>query len=51
MTGSAPGVRKLEVVTSAAHLLESGWGEDLPDRIVEWLFTHEQDGRQEWLDY
>lgn len=46
-----PPVRKLEIVTSATHLLESGWGEDLPDRIVEWLFTGEQDGRQEWLDY
>jgi hypothetical protein len=50
-TGPAPSVRKLEVVTSAAHLLESGWGEDLPDRIVEWLLAGEDDGRQEWLDY
>lgn len=48
---NAPPLRKLEIVTSATHLLESGWGEDLPDRIVEWLFTGEQDGRQEWLDY
>jgi hypothetical protein len=50
-TSAAPPLRKLEVVTSATHLLESGWGQDLPDRIVEWLLTGEQDGRQEWLDY
>lgn len=46
-----PPLRKLEVVTTAMHLLESGWGADLPDRIVEWLLTTEQDGRREWLDY
>jgi hypothetical protein len=44
-------LRKLEIITSATHLLESGWGADLPDRIVEWLLTGEADGRQEWLDY
>jgi hypothetical protein len=32
-------------------LLEAGFPEDLEDRLVEWLFTNEQDGRQEWLDY
>jgi len=48
---NAPAVRKLEIVTSATHLLEAGWGQDLPDRIVEWLLTGEQDGRREWLDY
>lgn len=47
----SPPVRKLEIVTSATHLLESGWGDDLPDRIVEWLLTGERDGREEWLDY
>jgi hypothetical protein len=43
--------RKLEVITSAAHLLESGFGEDLEDRISEWLLTDEQEARKEWLDY
>jgi len=43
--------RKLEIVTSATRLLESGFPEDLDDRLVEWLFTDEQDGRREWLDY
>lgn len=44
-------VRKLEVVTTAVHLLESGFGDDLTDRISEWLLGEEQDGRAEWLDY
>lgn len=43
--------RKLEVVTSAAHLLEEGFGEDLADRISEWLMTDEEGGRREWIDY
>jgi hypothetical protein len=50
-SNNARPVRKLEIVTSATHLLESGWGEDLPDRLVEWLLTDEQEGRQEWPDY
>lgn len=50
-THQAPPLRKLEIVTSATHLLESGWGDDLADRLVEWLLTGEQDGRQEWLDF
>lgn len=48
---NAPPVRKLEIVTSATHLLEAGWAQDLPDRLVEWLLTNEQDGRLEWPDY
>jgi len=51
----APGkpleTRKLEIVTSATRLLESGFPEDLDDRVLEWLLTGEQDGRREWLDY
>lgn len=43
--------RKLEVVTTASHLLEAGFADDLEDRISEWLMTDEEDGRQEWLDY
>ncbi|MGH9584266.1 MAG: hypothetical protein ACRD4O_15180 [Bryobacteraceae bacterium] len=43
--------RNLEVITSASHLLEAGFGEDLTDRISEWLMTDEEDGRREWLDY
>ncbi len=43
--------RKLEIVTSATHLLQAGFPEDLDDRLVEWLLTDEQDGRLEWLDY
>ncbi len=42
--------RKLEIVTTATRLLDSGFPEDLADRLVEWLFTGEQDGRLEWLD-
>jgi LAS superfamily LD-carboxypeptidase LdcB len=49
--GKALDTRKLEIVTSATRLLEAGFPEDLEDRLVEWLFTNEQDGRQEWLDY
>lgn len=48
---SAAALRKLEIVTSASHLLENGFGEDLEDRLSEWLMTEEQDGRREWLDY
>jgi hypothetical protein len=44
-------LRKLEVVTSAAHLLENGFGDDLADRISEWLMRDEESGRLEWLDY
>ena len=44
-------VRKLEVVTTATHLLQAGFGDDLADRISEWLLSEEQDGRVEWLDY
>lgn len=42
--------RKLEIVTEATRLLETGFPEDLADRLVEWLFTRDQDGRLEWLD-
>ena len=49
--GKPPETRKLEIVTSATRLLETGFPEDLDDRLVEWLFTEEQDGRREWLDY
>lgn len=48
--GKALELRKLEIVTTAARLLEAGFPEDLDDRLVEWLFTDEQDGRREWLD-
>jgi hypothetical protein len=43
--------RKLEIVTTATHLLQAGFREDLSDRVVEWLLTDEVDGRLEWLDY
>ncbi len=43
-------MRKLEIVTSATHLLQAGWGNDLAERLVEWLLSGEQDGRQEWLE-
>lgn len=46
-----PSRRSLEIVTSAGRLLEEGFGEDLADRISEWLMSEEQDGRREWLDY
>jgi hypothetical protein len=49
--GEALQTRKLEIVTTATHLLESGFRDDLSDRIVEWLLTDEIDGRVEWLDY
>ncbi|HLH01424.1 MAG TPA: hypothetical protein VKX25_01540 [Bryobacteraceae bacterium] len=42
-------IRKLEIVTPATEILEQGWGDDLPDRLVEWLMTNEQDGRVEWF--
>ncbi|HZQ51371.1 MAG TPA: hypothetical protein VFB14_04190 [Bryobacteraceae bacterium] len=48
--GSEP-VRKLEVVTTATHLLQAGFPDDLTDRLSEWLLGDEQDGRVEWLDY
>ena len=43
-------IRKLEIVTSATHLLQAGWGNDLAERLIEWLLSGEQDGRQEWLN-
>src|SRR5689334_11207368 len=42
-------IRKLEIVTPASRVLKTGWGGDLPDRLVEWLMSDEQDGRVEWL--
>jgi hypothetical protein len=42
-------IRKLEIVTPATEVLEQGWGDDLPDRLVEWLMTGEQDGRVKWF--
>jgi hypothetical protein len=42
-------IRKLEIVTPAAQILEQGWGDDLPDRLVEWLMTGDPDGRVEWF--
>ncbi len=50
VTNSTGEIRKLEIVTSATHLLRAGWGDDLSERLVEWLLSGEQDGRQEWLD-
>ena len=44
-------LRKLEIVTTADHLLGNGFGDDLADRLVEWLLTDEDDGRREWFDY
>lgn len=43
-------IRKLEIVTGATHVLANGWRDDLPDRLVEWLLSGEQDSRLEWLD-
>lgn len=43
-------LRKLEIVTGADRILQSGWPNDLPERLIEWLLSGEQDGRQEWLD-
>lgn len=49
--GQALQTRKLEIVTTATHLLEAGFPDDLSDRIAEWLLANETDGRVEWLDY
>ncbi len=46
-----PSLRKLEVVTSADHLIQSGFPPDLETRLENWLLSGEQDGRLEWLDY
>lgn len=43
--------RKLEIVTSADHLIKTGFGADLGERIEQWLITGEEDGRREWIDY
>ena len=48
---SSAEMRKLEIVTTATHLLQAGFPDDLTDRLLEWLLTEEQDGRREWLDY
>lgn len=50
LSGKPLETRKLEFVTTATRLLETGFPEDLDDRLVEWLLTNEQDGRREWLD-
>ena len=42
-------IRKLEIVTPATQILEHGWSDNLPGRLVEWLITDEQDGRVEWF--
>ena len=47
----APTLRKLEIVTSADHLLQTGFPPDLESRIETWILTGEEDGRVEWLDY
>ena len=46
-----PKKRNLEVLTSAGHLSNNGFGADVESRITEWLNTNEEDGRREWLDY
>ena len=43
-------LRKLELVTTADHLLEHGFPQDLEMRLKSWLAGGEQDGRVEWLD-
>ncbi len=47
----APTIRKLEIVTSADHLLQTGFPSDLESRIESWILSDEEDGRVEWLDY
>ena len=49
--GPRLGLRKLELVTSAKHLIENGFPPEAETRIADWLSGGEQDGRLEWLDY
>jgi hypothetical protein len=42
-------LRKLEVVTSANHLIENGFPPGTESRLAAWLEGSEQDGREEWL--
>ena len=41
-----PKKRNLEVLTSAGHLSNNGFGADVESRITEWLNTNEEDGRR-----
>jgi len=41
-------IRKLEIVTPATKILRDQWPESLPESLVEWLMTDEQDSRVEW---
>jgi hypothetical protein len=37
--------RKLEIVTNATEVLETGWPADLRGKLESWLTTGEDDGR------
>jgi hypothetical protein len=47
---SGPTIRKLEIVTSADHLLKRGWAPDSESRVIAWLQSEDDDGRLEWLE-
>ncbi len=49
--GPRQGPRKLEVVTSAEHLIANGFPADSEERLTNWLSGPDQDGRLEWLDF
>jgi hypothetical protein len=50
-TGARPGPRKLEIVTSAKHLLEAGFPPEAEERLANWISGSEQDGRLEWREF
>lgn len=50
-SGPRIGLRKLEVVTSAEHLIANGFPAETEGRIADWLAGPEQDGRLEWLEF
>jgi hypothetical protein len=45
------GPRKLEIVTTAEHLIQNGFPPETESRLAEWVSSLEQDGRLEWLDF
>jgi hypothetical protein len=46
-----PLIRKLEILTSASHLIENGFPPELENRLENWILSGDQAGRLKWSEY
>lgn len=49
--GPRPGPRKLEVVTTAEHLISNGFPPETESRLSAWLEGGDEEGRLEWREF